>query len=106
MSILLGEHGSFLAGVFTQKDHHMLMLALQIAEIILQNFSDNFLKLFVKEGVFFAIDALLTPERSSKLMYPAFGGIQLSLDSSQKSSSRDALKCYVLHFQLANPLHP
>ncbi|KAG4383684.1 hypothetical protein GLYMA_13G136900v4 [Glycine max] len=89
---------SFLAGVFTQKDHHMLMLALQIAEIILQNFSDNFLKLFVKEGVFFAIDALLTPERSSKLMYPAFGGIQLSLDCSQKSSSRDTLKCLCYAF--------
>ncbi|KAG4996143.1 hypothetical protein JHK85_027582 [Glycine max] len=89
---------SFLAGVFTRKDHHMLMLALQIAEIILQNFSDDFLKLFVKEGVFFAIEALLTPERSSKLMYPAFGGIQLSLDSSQKSSSRDALKCLCFAF--------
>nr|KYP43929.1 E3 ubiquitin-protein ligase UPL4 [Cajanus cajan] len=89
---------SFLAGVFTRKDHHMLMLALQIAEIILQNFSDNFLKLFVKEGVFFAIDALLTPERSSKLMYPVFSGIQLSLDSSQKSASREALKCLCYAF--------
>ncbi|XP_061351347.1 E3 ubiquitin-protein ligase UPL4 isoform X2 [Gastrolobium bilobum] len=89
---------SFLAGVFTRKDHHMQMLALQIAEIILQNFSDNFLKLFVKEGVFFAIDALLTPERSSQLMYPVFSGIQLSLDSSQKSATRDALKCLCYAF--------
>ncbi|XP_027363049.1 E3 ubiquitin-protein ligase UPL4 [Abrus precatorius] len=89
---------SFLAGVFTRKDHHMLMLALQIVEIILQNFSDDFLKLFVKEGVFFAIDALLTPEKSSQLMYPVFSGIQLSLDASQKSASREALKCLCYAF--------
>ncbi|CAJ1968460.1 unnamed protein product [Sphenostylis stenocarpa] len=89
---------SFLAGVFTRKDHHMLMLALQVAEIILTNFSDNFLKLFVKEGVFFAIDALLMPEKSSKLMYPVFSGIQLSLDSSQKSASRESLKCLCYAF--------
>ncbi|XP_014491916.1 E3 ubiquitin-protein ligase UPL4 isoform X2 [Vigna radiata var. radiata] len=89
---------SFLAGVFTRKDHHMLMLALQIAEIILHNFSDNFLKLFIKEGVFFAIDALLTPERSSKLMYPVFSGIQLSSNSSQKSASRETIKCLCYAF--------
>ncbi|KAJ1387674.1 HECT, E3 ligase catalytic domain [Sesbania bispinosa] len=89
---------SFLAGVFTRKDHHMLMLALQIAEIILQNFSDIFLKLFVKEGVYVAIDALLTPERSSQLMYPVFSGIQLSLDSGQRSASREALKCLCYAF--------
>ncbi|XP_068492520.1 E3 ubiquitin-protein ligase UPL4 isoform X2 [Phaseolus vulgaris] len=89
---------SFLAGVFTRKDHHMLLLALQIAEIILHNFSDNFLKLFIKEGVFFAIDALLMPERSSKLMYPVFSGFQLSLDSSQKFSSRETLKCLCYAF--------
>ncbi|KAK7393587.1 hypothetical protein VNO78_22145 [Psophocarpus tetragonolobus] len=87
---------SFLAGVFTRKDHHMLILALQIAEIILQNFSDNFLKLFVKEGVFFAIDALLTQETSSRFL--VFSGIQLSLDSSQKFSSREALKCLCYAF--------
>ncbi|KAL2323294.1 hypothetical protein Fmac_027673 [Flemingia macrophylla] len=89
---------SFLAGVFTRKDHHMLMLALQIAEIILQNFSDSFLKLFVKEGVFFAIDALLAPEKSSKLMYPVFSGIQLTLDSSQRCASREAIKCLCYAF--------
>lgn len=75
----------------------MLILALQIAEIILQKFSDNFLKLFIKEGVFFAIDALLTPESSSQLTYPVFTGIQLAFDSSQKSSFRD-LKCLCYAF--------
>lgn len=76
----------------------MLMLALQIAEIILQNFSDIFLKLFVKEGVYFAIDALLTPERSSQLMYPVFSGVQLLLDPGQSSASREAPKCLCYAF--------
>ncbi|XP_028775983.1 E3 ubiquitin-protein ligase UPL4 isoform X3 [Neltuma alba] len=93
---------SFLAGVFTRKDHHLLILALQIAEIILNKVSDDFLTLFIKEGVFFAIDALLTPGSSSELMYPVFGGIQLAFDSSQKSSSRD-LKCLCYAFSTNEP---
>ncbi|CAL5207195.1 unnamed protein product [Lathyrus oleraceus] len=92
---------SFLAGVFTRKDHHMLLLALQIAEIILQNFSDIFLKLFIKEGVFFAIEALLKPERSSQLVYPVFSGIQMSLDSGQRSASKEVLKCLCYTFSSA-----
>ncbi|XP_027935791.1 E3 ubiquitin-protein ligase UPL4-like [Vigna unguiculata] len=88
---------SFLAGVFTQKDQHMLMLALQIAEIIIQKFSDDFLMLFLKEGVYFAIDSLLKPEkRTTKLMYPVNCGIQP--DFSQKSSSRQAIKCLCYAF--------
>jgi len=75
----------------------MLMLALQIAEMLLQKFPDNFLMLFLKEGVFFYIDALLTQEkRTTKLMYPVFSGIQL--DFSQKSASRQALKCLCYSF--------
>ncbi|CAK8571548.1 unnamed protein product [Lathyrus sativus] len=92
---------SFLAGVFTRKDHHMLLLALQIAEIILQNFSDIFLQLFIKEGVFFAIEALLKPERSSQFVYPVFSGIQMSLDSGQRSSSKEVLKCLCYTFSSA-----
>ncbi|KAK7355710.1 hypothetical protein VNO80_14970 [Phaseolus coccineus] len=88
---------SFLAGVFTQKDQHMLMLALQIAEIILHKCPDNFLMLFLKEGIFFFIDALLTQEkRTSKLMYPVFSSIQL--DSSKKSASGQALQCLCYAF--------
>lgn len=79
----------------------MLILALQIAEIILQNFSDIFLKLFIKEGVFFAIEALLTPERFTQLVYPVFSSIQLSLDSGQRSSSREVLKCLCYTFSTA-----
>ncbi|XP_057423999.1 E3 ubiquitin-protein ligase UPL4 [Lotus japonicus] len=89
---------SFLAGVLTRKDQHMLMLALQIAEIILQNFSDVFLKLFIKEGVYFAIDAILSPESSSQSIYPVFSGIQLTLDSGHRSASREAPKCLCYAF--------
>ncbi|KAA8516515.1 hypothetical protein F0562_016979 [Nyssa sinensis] len=89
---------SFLAGVFTRKDHHVLILALQIADTILQKLSDVFLNLFVKEGVFFAVDALLTPEKCSQLMFPAFSGVQLSNDPSKKSAARDVLRCFCYAF--------
>ncbi|XP_039066065.1 E3 ubiquitin-protein ligase UPL4-like isoform X1 [Hibiscus syriacus] len=89
---------SFLAGVFTRKDHHLLILALQITEIILQKLSNAFLNSFVKEGVLFAIDALLMPEKCSQLMLPVFSGIQPSFDSSQKSSARDFQRCLCYAF--------
>jgi E3 ubiquitin-protein ligase TRIP12 len=90
--------GSFLAGVLTRKDQHVLLVALQIAEMILQKLSDIFLNSFIKEGVFFAIDALLTQENCSQLMFPVFSGIQLSFDSSQKSASKEVLRCLCYAF--------
>ncbi|KAL5742867.1 hypothetical protein ACOSP7_029599 [Xanthoceras sorbifolium] len=89
---------SFLAGVFTRKDHHVLILALEIAEIILQKRSDTFLNSFVKEGVFFAIDALLTPEKCSQSLFPVFSGIQPCSNSSLKSSGREVLRCLCYAF--------
>ncbi|KAJ0088161.1 hypothetical protein Patl1_32033 [Pistacia atlantica] len=89
---------SFLAGVFTRKDHHVLILALEIAEKILQKLSDTFLNSFVKEGVFFAIDALLTPEKCSQQLFPVFSGMQLCSSSSQKSSGREVLRCLCYAF--------
>ncbi|XVF07968.1 hypothetical protein REPUB_Repub06bG0184900 [Reevesia pubescens] len=89
---------SFLAGVFTRKDHHLLMLALQIAEMILQKLSDVYLNSFIKEGVFFAIDALIMPEKCSQVMLPVFNGIQPSFDASQKSSARDVQRCLCYAF--------
>ncbi|GLT72296.1 hypothetical protein SLA2020_442450 [Shorea laevis] len=89
---------SFLAGVFTRKDQHVLLVALQISEMILQKLSDIFLNSFIKEGVFFAIDALLTQENCSQLMFPVFSGIQLSFDSSQKSASKEVLRCLCYTF--------
>ncbi|XWS66938.1 hypothetical protein CRYUN_Cryun05aG0243300 [Craigia yunnanensis] len=89
---------SFLAGVFTRKDQHLLMLALQIAEMILQKLSDVFLSSFIKEGVFFAIDALLMPEKCSQVMLPVFSGIQPSFGSSQKSSASEVQQCLCYAF--------
>ncbi|PRQ43454.1 putative aminoacyltransferase, E1 ubiquitin-activating enzyme [Rosa chinensis] len=102
---------SFLAGVFTRKDPHVLVSTLQIAELILQKFSDNFLDSFIKEGVFFAIDALLTPEKSSlvtlnkcsKLVFPVSSGTRLLSDSSQKSASKEVLRCLCYAFPSSSP---
>ncbi|XP_050242873.1 E3 ubiquitin-protein ligase UPL4 isoform X2 [Quercus robur] len=89
---------SFLAGVFTRKDQHVLLVALQIAEMILQKLSDIFLNSFIKEGIFFAIDALLTQENCSQLMFPVFSGIQLPFESSQKLASKEVLRCLCYAF--------
>lgn len=102
---------SFLAGVFTRKDPHVLILAVQIAELILQKFSDFFLDSFIKEGVFFAIDALLTPEKCSlvtlnkcsRLVFPVSSGTRLLSDSSQKSASKEVLRCLCYAFPGSSP---
>ncbi|KAK2977601.1 hypothetical protein RJ640_007237 [Escallonia rubra] len=97
---------SFLAGVFTRKDHHLLMLALQIVDNVLQKLCDVFLSSFVKEGVSFAVDALATPERCSQFMFSMFDGIQLSNDPSQKSAARDVLRCLCYAFDTGQSLSP
>lgn len=74
-------YDSFLAGALNRRNFHVLILALQITELILEKFSDTFLSLFVKEGVFFAIDALLSPETSSQLNF------------SQNFRSRKGVEC-------------
>lgn len=80
---------SFLAGVFTRKDLHVLLLALKIVEAVLQKHANVFLDSFIKEGVLFAIDALLSPERCSPFMFPSCNDVQFLHDTAQKSSSRD-----------------
>nr|GMD67633.1 E3 ubiquitin-protein ligase UPL4 isoform X1 [Ipomoea batatas] len=89
---------SFLAGVFTRKDHHVVMLALQIVDTLLQKLSDVFLNPFVKEGVVFAVDALLSPEKSSQFMFPVSNGAQLSSESSKTSAPRGAQRCLCFAF--------
>lgn len=81
----------------------MLILALQIAEIILQRLSGVFLNPFIKEGVFFAIDALMLPEKCAWSMFPVFDGIQLPSDSSQKSVSKVVLRCLCYAFDNGQP---
>jgi E3 ubiquitin-protein ligase TRIP12 len=93
-----------LAGVLTRKDHHVLMLALQITETILQKLPDVFVNSFIKEGVFFAIDGLLVPEKCSQLIFPACNGIHLPLNSNQKSSSKVVMRCLCYAFDTEQSL--
>ncbi|KAL7195450.1 hypothetical protein ACSBR1_035636 [Camellia fascicularis] len=95
---------SFLAGVFTRKDHHVLMLALQIVDTLLQKLSDIFSSSFIKEGVFFAIEALVMPDKCSQSMFPMFSSIRLSNDPSQKSAARDVQRCLCYAFDTGRSL--
>ncbi|KAL2933844.1 E3 ubiquitin-protein ligase UPL4 [Bienertia sinuspersici] len=67
---------SFLAGVFTRNDHHVLVLALQISETVLEKLSNILMPAFVKEGVLFAIDSLLMPDSCSQQHFPMVSSIQ------------------------------
>lgn len=50
---------SFLAGVLAWKDPHVLVPALQIAEILMEKLPGTFSKIFVREGVVHAVDQLI-----------------------------------------------
>lgn len=89
---------SFLAGVFTRKDHHVLNLALQIVETILQKLSDTYLNAFVKEGILFAIDALIMPEKCSQLMFPVIGCVDAPAHSGHKTVAKETQKCLCYAF--------
>ncbi|KAL8149850.1 hypothetical protein AgCh_006752 [Apium graveolens] len=89
---------SFLAGVFTRKDHHVLMLALQIVDNILQKHSNVFLSSFVKEGVLYAVDTLVSPNRRSQYLFQMFNGIQLSNDQHQRSAAKNVQNCLCYAF--------
>uniref|UniRef100_A0A7N0TV78 HECT-type E3 ubiquitin transferase n=1 Tax=Kalanchoe fedtschenkoi TaxID=63787 RepID=A0A7N0TV78_KALFE len=90
---------SFLAGVFTRKDPHVLILALQISETILQKQSDNFINSFIKDGVFFCIEALLKIQLSSQFMFPVIDGTNLSNEPCQMAFRQETGKClcFALH---------
>ncbi|XP_031397200.1 E3 ubiquitin-protein ligase UPL4 [Punica granatum] len=94
---------SFLAGVFTRKEQHLLIMALRIAETCLQKLSDVFLNSFMKEGVCFAIDALLKPEETSHKMFPTYDGSELLLDPSQRSGFRGVPRCFCYVLDTGQP---
>ncbi|KAI3474020.1 hypothetical protein Pfo_028808 [Paulownia fortunei] len=83
---------SFLAGVFTRKDHHVILLALQIVDTIMLKLPHVYLNSFIKEGVLFAIHSLLSPDKDLKLS-PVFDGIRLENDATLKSASRYVHRC-------------
>ena len=80
------------------------MLALQITETILQKLPDVFVNSFIKEGVFFAIDGFLVPEKCSQLIFPVCNGIHLPLNSNQKSSSKAVMRCLCYAFDTEQSL--
>ncbi|KAK4776672.1 hypothetical protein SAY86_005360 [Trapa natans] len=94
---------SFLAGVFSRKEQHILIMALKIAETCLQKLSDVFLNSFMKEGVFFAIDALLKPEESACKMFPAYGRSELLLHSRQRIQSKGDPGCFCYALKTVKP---
>lgn len=59
MSLLSCWFQSFLAGVLAWKDPHVLVPALQIAEILMQKLPGTFSKMFLREGVVHAVDQLI-----------------------------------------------
>jgi E3 ubiquitin-protein ligase TRIP12 len=56
---------SFLAGVLASKDSHVLLPALQIAEILMEKLPETFSKMFIREGVVHAVDQLILPGNST-----------------------------------------
>lgn len=76
----------------------MLLLALQIVETVLQKLSNALLSSFIKEGVLFAVDTLLSPQRCSQFMFSTLSNMRLSDDASQKSASRDVIRCLCFAF--------
>ncbi|CAN6481260.1 unnamed protein product [Victoria cruziana] len=61
---------SFLAGVLAWKDPQVLIPAIQIAEILMEKLPDTFSKMFVREGVVHAIDALISMSGSDAVPQP------------------------------------
>ncbi|EOA19810.1 hypothetical protein CARUB_v10000054mg [Capsella rubella] len=88
---------SVLAGILSRKDHHVVVVALQLAEVLLEKYSDTFLNSFIKEGVFFAIEALLNSDRGQKNQVSGF--IQGSADLSQKPATKETVKCLCQSFE-------
>jgi len=85
---------SFLAGVLAWKDPHVLVPALQIAEVLIKKLPDTFPKLFVKEGVVHAIDTLISADLSSS------SSVQVS--ASQKDCLSGSAVCNILHSDRSN----
>lgn len=79
---------SFLAGVFTWNDHHILLLALKIAQTVLDKLSSILMKSFVKEGVLFAIDVLISPDGCSQFTFHPINGFR-----SKSSSGKEVTRC-------------
>lgn len=77
----------------------MVVVALQLAEVLLEKYRDAFLNSFIKEGVFFAIEALSNSDGGQR--NPVSGFIQGSGDLSQKPVTKEIVKCLCQSFERA-----
>ncbi|KAJ8620901.1 hypothetical protein MRB53_029430 [Persea americana] len=88
---------SFLAIVLAQyDDHHVLISALRIADIVTQKLPETFPNSFVKEGVLYAVGALLMSEKSSKSVFQKSRNIH-------QSSVQTANRCLCYGFDIGRP---
>ncbi|KAJ6840622.1 E3 ubiquitin-protein ligase UPL3 [Iris pallida] len=77
---------SFLAGVLAWKDPQVLIPALQIAEVLMEKLPGIFSKMFVREGVVHAVDALICTDSSPAV--PSQASSEKDTDPLPGASSR------------------
>ncbi|KAL3613951.1 E3 ubiquitin-protein ligase upl3 [Castilleja foliolosa] len=80
---------SFLAGVLALKDPQVLVPALQIAEILMEKLPSTFSRMFVREGVVHAMDALVLTEDSSTSQLSSSNKANDSIPGSSSRSKRN-----------------
>ncbi|XP_061372413.1 E3 ubiquitin-protein ligase UPL3-like [Gastrolobium bilobum] len=91
---------SFLAGVLAWKDPHVLVPALQIAEILMEKLPRTFSKMFVREGVVHAVDQLILAGNSTNVSTQA-SSAEKDNDSASGTLSRS--RRYRLRSGNSNP---
>ncbi|XP_023533256.1 E3 ubiquitin-protein ligase UPL3-like isoform X2 [Cucurbita pepo subsp. pepo] len=77
---------SFLAGVLAWKDPHILIPALQIAEILMEKLPETFSKMFLREGVVYAVDQLILADNQNSASQAA--SVEKNNNSASGTSSR------------------
>ncbi|CAL0334195.1 unnamed protein product [Lupinus luteus] len=78
---------SFLAGVLAWKDPHVLLPAVQIAEILMEKLPGTFRKMFIREGVVHAVDQLILAGNPTNVSTQA-SFAEKDIDSVSGSASR------------------
>ncbi|KAF9593401.1 hypothetical protein IFM89_022662 [Coptis chinensis] len=95
---------SFLAGIIALKDLHLLMLALRIVKTVMQELHGAFLDSFIKEGIVYAIDALVTPEKCSQFLLQASNrSSQLLSRANPKMAVNGAFRCLCYAYNMDQP---
>ncbi|XP_057962370.1 E3 ubiquitin-protein ligase UPL3-like isoform X2 [Malania oleifera] len=92
---------SFLAGVLVDKDPQVLIPAIQIAEILVEKLPEIFIRMFVREGVFHAVDLLISND-SSNMVSAQFSSTKKDNDLVCEASSHP--KPYLKQSGCSNPV--